>query len=657
MAKIITENFRVETSSELFNSFKNSNSTLSDNFLAALESYNTNNTLGLSSANTAAIQDFVDTQLDALRPESNYYIMASSIDKDTAILNTQKEKRDFQRRVIFGNKVTDSDVRYMFYKNDWLTGTIYDDFDDTEDVTLVNTVVTIPDQEGNYVVFKCLENNNNTASTVTPSLSGIDSKSYEFITTADGYVWKYMFTVSASDATIYQTTDSLPLPYPAYGDVDVIAATRESVSQIIIESTPNNQFSAYLFGPKDSDTEASDVTVFSTQQNGATKTIVVDVTTKVGFSLYTTNDAYAKMYLKTDDGELYDVISSEYASLNQIRLTIITTAEILPTSVCQLVPKILVSESTLTGTPCRAHGVLDQFGTLKSIGFRTKGTEYKSAKAEVVYPRSLVTADPTTLRCVISPKGGHGHNPIIEMAMSRLAVITNFSGAQDTVPDSNAYTKVGLLKNPSFIDSTFPTSFDNRGAITIAGNLTGTAYANQFVQQYIKTTAVDALFISNTYVITSLGTTTQSQWNVAAGTSGVVYTVGSTFVAAALTAGTGTVSSHRLAPVAGTDIDSGDEIISAKIHQVVYDSTTNATTIYLVDYIGDFENSFQKGTIYIKDLLSDSSARTMIINNANTDIVYGKYVTYSGDLLHYIDFDPITRQLERKEKIKFIFDF
>jgi hypothetical protein len=33
MAKIITENFRVETSNELFNSFKNINPTLSANFL------------------------------------------------------------------------------------------------------------------------------------------------------------------------------------------------------------------------------------------------------------------------------------------------------------------------------------------------------------------------------------------------------------------------------------------------------------------------------------------------------------------------------------------------------------------------------------------------------------------------------------------------
>ena len=35
MAKIITENFRVETSNELFNSFKNTNATIENNFYAS----------------------------------------------------------------------------------------------------------------------------------------------------------------------------------------------------------------------------------------------------------------------------------------------------------------------------------------------------------------------------------------------------------------------------------------------------------------------------------------------------------------------------------------------------------------------------------------------------------------------------------------------
>jgi hypothetical protein len=657
MAKIITENFRVATSNELFNSFKNINSTLSANFLSLLQSYNTNNSLGLSGANNSAIQNFVNTQLEALRPESYYYIMASSVDRGNTITNTQKEKREFQRRVIFGNKITDSDVRYMFYKNNWVSGTVYDDFDDQEDVTLVNSIVTVPDDEGNYLVFKCLENNSDSKSTVTPSLSGINPASYEFIALPDNYVWKYMFTVSASEASVYQTSDSLPLPYPSLGDASVIAAAKESVSQIIIEETPSREFSPYLFGEATSNTNASDVIVFSETQNGETKNLVVSITPKVGFSLYTNPNAYTNMYLKTPNGELYEVVATSYAAPDKIGIAISTTDSIIPTTVCQLVPKINVSESTLTGEPCKAYGILDQFGTLIRIGYKTKGTEYKYAIAEMAYPSSLTTPGTTRLRCVVSPNGGHGSNPISEMAMSRLAIITNFSGESTSIPDTNTYTKVGLVKNPVFTDSIYNESFDNRTSITLSGNQTSLAPANFYIQQYIRTVSVRGLLSGVKYVITSLGTTTQFQWNTVAGTSGVVYAVGDTFTATTATTGTGTTSTFRLVPGSGLFLDPGDEIVSARIHESVYNSGSNTTTLYLVDYYGNFENKFHSGTIYVKSSLAQTTATTLSINNASTDVVYGKYAPYTGELLHYVDFDPITRQLERKEKIKFIFDF
>jgi hypothetical protein len=580
--------------------------------------------------------------------------MASSVDKQATITNTQKEKREFERRVIFGNKITDADVRYMFYKNNWLSGTVYDDFDDQEDVTKVNSVVTVPDDEGNYLVFKCIENNRNGKSTVTPSLSGINPASYEFIALPDNYVWKYMFTVSASDVAIYQTSDSLPLPYPAYGDVGVIAAAKDAVSQIIVETTPLTFFSAYLFGEATSSTNASDVIVFSSTQSGATKNLVVAITPKVGFSLFTNANAYANMYLKTPDGNLYDVVASSYASADKISITINTTDSITPTTVCQLVPKINVSQSTLTGQPCKAFGILDQYGTLVRVGFKSNGTEYKYATAEVAYPNSLTTAGITSLRCVISPNGGHGSNPIAEMAMSRLAIITNFSGESTSIPDTNTYTKVGLVKNPVFTDGIYVDTFDNRTAITLNGDQTLLAPANAIVQQYIKTVGTRELSAGVKYVITDLGTTTQLQWNAAAGTSGVIYKVGDTFTATTVTIGTGTTSTSRPVPTVGMPLESDSEVITAKVHESVYNSITGKTIVYLVDYYGNFENKFHAGTIYIK---SDNISTTLSINNASTDVVYGKYTPYTGELLHYVDFDPITRQLNRKEKIKFIFDF
>jgi len=76
-------------------------------------------------------------------------------------------------------------------------------------------------------------------------------------------------------------------------------------------------------------------------------------------------------------------------------------------------------------------------------------------------------------------------------------------------------------------------------------------YANELSKKIIKNQQPDSHYaqvtagsfeIGTTYTIIDLGSTTNGQWNTAAGTSTTVYSVGSTFVAAAVGTGTGTVS-------------------------------------------------------------------------------------------------------------------
>ena len=607
MAKIITENFKVETTKEMFSTFTSKNETIAANFLTGLNAYVANEAgVTLTNAQKTEIQDIVEGQLATNLPVASYYIMGSSIDKTNTILNTQVEKRDFQRRVIFGNKVTEDNIRYMFHKNAWLTGTIYDDFDDTQDILTTNSIVTVSNSEGDYEVFKCLENNNGSASTSTPSFTGVDPNSYEQIFSGDGYVWKYLFTVAAGDDTVFGTNDSLPLPYPSYGNTSVISAAKEDISQIIIEDTQINLFQQYRFGPATNTTDSSTVSFQSIIQS-ATSPNVADIrvraTPKSGFSLYTGNDAYKNMYLLQTNNNgamtVYDVLSSSTPSSPDldIDLKINTTdgnsPNLFKNDTFQIVPKISVTRSTSTGTPCVAYGIIDQFGTLQRVAFKNKGSEYKFATATLALPTAVATnytpAQAATLRCVVSPTGGHGSDMISELGMSRLAVITNFSGEDVAIPDANTYTKVGLIKNPSFTDSTFPTQFDNRTSIVISGDHTATAIAGHYVQQ---TVALDT---------------------------------------------------------------TNNETITARIHESVFSGGN--TTIHLVDYYGDFKNTFQTGIILVKANLSTTTASTLTINNASTDVTYGKYSPYSGQVLHFVDFDAIQRQATRKEKIKFIFDF
>ena len=193
MAKIITENFRVQTTNELYRSFTEGNQTIVTDFTADMNTYVDSGAISLSNSDKTTLFNYFPASLleimNASQPDSTYYVMASSITKGATIENTQFQKREFQRRVIFGNKVTQSDIRYMFDINAWNSGTVYDAYDDREDISTLNMYVTVLDgtiNEGSYKVYKCLGNNGGTASVAAPSTSDVDAV-YE-IQSDDGYV-------------------------------------------------------------------------------------------------------------------------------------------------------------------------------------------------------------------------------------------------------------------------------------------------------------------------------------------------------------------------------------------------------------------------------------------------------------------------------------
>ena len=114
-------------------------------------------------------------------------------------------------------KVSDTDIAFVAPRRNWVTGTTYDIYrhDYGERITGTTTLQTSNSGVSNlfdanfYVlnssrnVYKCLDNNNNGASTVEPT--GTNSSS--IISTADGYKWKYMYSLSASQQSNFLSTD------------------------------------------------------------------------------------------------------------------------------------------------------------------------------------------------------------------------------------------------------------------------------------------------------------------------------------------------------------------------------------------------------------------------------------------------------------------
>lgn len=123
-----------------------------------------------------------------------------------------------RRDILTCKKVKTSDVSYVVKRIDWVSGTVYDMYDDAIEtvegygyapsysgaVTLEDSLFYVMTPE--YKVYKCIWNNDDQPSTVMPT-----STSTSVITTADGYKWKFMYLIPVSLRNRFLTPEWMPI--------------------------------------------------------------------------------------------------------------------------------------------------------------------------------------------------------------------------------------------------------------------------------------------------------------------------------------------------------------------------------------------------------------------------------------------------------------
>jgi len=119
----------------------------------------------------------------------------------------------FWRNVIGGKKITGGDVSFVAQRQDWTANNKYYPYDHNRSTLYGNANLHYVMTE-DFNVYKCLFNNQNANSTVKPTTTNPNT-SY---TTSDGYVWKYMYTLSDVDRVRFLTPDWIPVRTLASND-------------------------------------------------------------------------------------------------------------------------------------------------------------------------------------------------------------------------------------------------------------------------------------------------------------------------------------------------------------------------------------------------------------------------------------------------------
>ena len=112
---------------------------------------------------------------------------------------------DVWNNMIGGKELFGGDFAHVIPRYDWTANTVYYAYDDLS-TDLYNQQFYV--MTSDYNVYKCIGNNSiNIPSTVKPTSVNPSST----VTTSDGYIWKYMYTLSSSDKIKYVTPNYIPV--------------------------------------------------------------------------------------------------------------------------------------------------------------------------------------------------------------------------------------------------------------------------------------------------------------------------------------------------------------------------------------------------------------------------------------------------------------
>lgn len=141
--------------------------------------------------------------------------------------NSTGEEYDAFSDMVAMKKVSSADVTHSITRENWTSGTTYDEYDHTISATNTSsgTSATNLYDSKYYVitdefhVYKCIRTGRADAgSTVASTVKPTGTSATTLVETSDtgagsgrGYLWKYMYTVSAADTIKFVTTDFMPV--------------------------------------------------------------------------------------------------------------------------------------------------------------------------------------------------------------------------------------------------------------------------------------------------------------------------------------------------------------------------------------------------------------------------------------------------------------
>ena len=176
--------------------------------------------------------------------------------------------------IIYFKRVMSDDVSVMIKTHRWTAGEYYTEWNNLVDMTKVDKARPFYVINSEYNVYKCLNNNNDSKSTVEPK--GVH---YDVLKTSDNYLWKYMYTIPLVKRNKFFSNKYAPVQTA----LDQNFYTRGSIEDIVVI----DQGSGYSSNPMT--TATVDAPESGNEQDRATISLAIDKQTGSISSVEITN--------------------------------------------------------------------------------------------------------------------------------------------------------------------------------------------------------------------------------------------------------------------------------------------------------------------------------------------------------------------------------
>ena len=156
---------------------------------------------------------FVQKIIDDIADSNEHYYIGigrsqqwDSSDTPTTAFNTLREQRNLRLSLQSVKKA--EDVSFVVPRYNWISGSIYSPYDNNQVGYPTNPYYVLTDTN---TVYMCLQQGRDAtgaavASTVKPT--GVSTSAFR---TSDGYVWKFLYTITAARANSYLSANYMPV--------------------------------------------------------------------------------------------------------------------------------------------------------------------------------------------------------------------------------------------------------------------------------------------------------------------------------------------------------------------------------------------------------------------------------------------------------------